>query len=52
MIPPKDLLPKLRQEAEDGRNVLEQVKYRVDWAKYQEREKRKEEEAKEQERGG
>ena len=51
LIPPKDLLPKLRKEAEDGKFVLQQIKGRVDWARYQEREKRKEEEAKEQERG-
>jgi len=31
--------------------VLDQVKYRVDWAKYQEMQKRKEEEALERERG-
>jgi splicing factor 3A subunit 1 len=51
LIPPKQLLPKLRKEAENGKLVLDQVKYRVEWAKYQEREKAKEEEAKEKERG-
>ena len=30
--------------------ILEQVKYRVEWAKYQERERQKEEELKERER--
>lgn len=31
--------------------ILDQVKYRVEWAKYQERERQKEEEAAERERG-
>ena len=31
--------------------VLDEVKYRVEWAKFQERERQKEEEAKEKERG-
>ena len=51
MIPPKDLLPKLRKETNEANVVLDQVKYRCEWAKYQEREKRKEEEAQEKERG-
>ncbi len=51
LIPPKDLLGKLRKEAEQPSYVLDQVRYRVEWAKFQEREKRKEEEALERERG-
>ncbi|KAK3603715.1 hypothetical protein CHS0354_023328 [Potamilus streckersoni] len=50
LIPPKDLLGKLRKECENYSVVLDQVKYRVDWAKYQESLKRKEEEAVERER--
>lgn len=51
LIPPKDLGGKLSKECEDYQTVLDQVKYRVDWAKYQEMQKRKEEEALERERG-
>lgn len=51
LIPPKDLGVRLSKECEDYQNVLDQVKYRVDWAKYQEMQKRKEEEALERERG-
>ncbi|CAH1787515.1 unnamed protein product [Owenia fusiformis] len=50
LIPPKDLLNKLRKDAEASKPVLEQVKYRVEWAKFQERERQKEEEAVERER--
>ncbi|KAI0212588.1 Splicing factor 3A subunit 1 [Lamellibrachia satsuma] len=50
LIPPKDLLPKLRKEAEDPKVALEQVKYRVEWARFQERERQKEEEKRERER--
>lgn len=50
LIPPKDLLGKLKKESEEYESVLEQVKYRVDWAKYQEMQRRKEEEAAERER--
>lgn len=51
LIPPKDLLGKLKTESEEYQNILDQVKYRVDWARYQEMQKRKEEEAAERERG-
>lgn len=44
-------MPKVRKEADNAKVILDQVKYRVDWAKFQEREKAKEEEAKEKERG-
>lgn len=50
LIPPKDLLGKLKKESDDYHEVLGHAKYRVEWAKFQEREKRKEEEAVERER--
>lgn len=50
LIPPKGLLIKLKKEAENPKDVLDQVKYRVEWAKFQERERKKEEEEKEKER--
>ncbi|XP_064614806.1 splicing factor 3A subunit 1-like [Liolophura sinensis] len=50
LIPPKDLLNKLKQESENPKAVLDEVNYRVEWAKHQDREKRKEEEAQERER--
>lgn len=50
LIPPKGLLQKLKKEAENSCEVLDQVKYRVEWAKFQERERKKEEEEREKER--
>ncbi|KAJ1092562.1 hypothetical protein NDU88_005672 [Pleurodeles waltl] len=50
LIPPKGLLAKLKKEAESPKDVLDQVRYRVEWAKFQERERKKEEEEKEKER--
>ncbi|KAL5004725.1 hypothetical protein ScPMuIL_018181 [Solemya velum] len=51
LIPPKDLQSKLSKESDDIKIVLEQVKYRcVEWARFQERERRKAEEAVERER--
>uniref|UniRef100_A0A0K8V3E0 Splicing factor 3A subunit 1 n=1 Tax=Bactrocera latifrons TaxID=174628 RepID=A0A0K8V3E0_BACLA len=54
LIPPKDLLNKLRIESSEGRNsmslVLEQVKYRANWQKHQEAQRRREEEKVEKER--
>ncbi|XP_018524612.1 splicing factor 3A subunit 1 isoform X2 [Lates calcarifer] len=50
LIPPKGLLTKLKKEAENPREVMDQVRYRVEWAKYQERERKKEEEEREKER--
>lgn len=50
LIPPKGLLQKLKREAENPREVLDQVRYRVEWAKFQERERKKEEEERERER--
>ncbi|XP_046904675.1 splicing factor 3A subunit 1 [Hypomesus transpacificus] len=50
LIPPKGLLVKLKREAENPREVMDQVRYRVEWAKFQERERKKEEEEREKER--
>lgn len=54
LIPPKDLLNKLRIESSEGRSsmnlVLEQVKYRANWQKHQEAQRRREEEKVEKER--
>lgn len=48
LIPPKDLIKKL--SLEDRKKVLEDVKYRANWIKHQEAQKRKEEEEAEKER--
>lgn len=54
LIPPKDLMAKLKLESEPGRAsmnvVLENVKYRANWLKHQEAQKRREEEKIERER--
>lgn len=54
LIPPKDLLAKLRTESAPGRasmlQVLEQVKYRANWQRHQEAQRRREEEKIERER--
>lgn len=54
LIPPKDLLGKLRSESAPGRSsmnqVLEQVKYRANWQRHQEAQRRREEEKIERER--
>lgn len=54
LIPPKDLQGKLRLEADHGRdgtnNILEHVKYRANWLKHQEAQRRREEEKVERER--
>ncbi|PIK60619.1 putative splicing factor 3A subunit 1 [Apostichopus japonicus] len=49
LIPPKDLQKKLR-EGNSMKAVLDEVQYRVEWEKLQEKKRRKEEEAKERER--
>jgi splicing factor 3A subunit 1 len=48
LIPPKDLIKRL--SAEERKKVLEDVKYRANWIKHQEAQKRKEEEEAEKER--
>ncbi|KAH8368971.1 hypothetical protein KR200_000749 [Drosophila serrata] len=54
LIPPKDLLGKLRAESAPGRasmnQVLEHVKYRANWQRHQEAQRRREEEKIERER--
>ncbi|XP_074105276.1 splicing factor 3A subunit 1 [Cotesia typhae] len=50
LIPPKDLLPRLRDESFNMEKILEDVKYRSEWLKYQEAQRRKEEEEMERER--
>lgn len=54
LIPPKELLPKLKKECEadrDGINqILDQVKYRANWQKHQDAARRREEEMAERER--
>jgi len=50
LIPPKDLLPRLKNEAFNMDKILEQVKYRAEYLKYQEAQRRKEEEELERER--
>lgn len=50
MIPPKDLPAKLKDESFNMDKILEEVKYRAEWLKYQDAQKRKEEEELERER--
>lgn len=50
LLPPKDMMSKLKEESESMSKILEQVKYRAEWIKYQEQQKQKEEEALERER--
>lgn len=51
LIPPKTLQNTLRDEISAMNNILEHVKYRAEWQKYQEAQRRKEEEVLERERG-
>uniref|UniRef100_A0A0V0G5J9 Splicing factor 3A subunit 1 n=1 Tax=Triatoma dimidiata TaxID=72491 RepID=A0A0V0G5J9_TRIDM len=50
LIPPKDMMSRLKDECHSVAGVLEQVRYRADWLRYQEMQKRKEEQALEKER--
>ncbi|KAK9503942.1 hypothetical protein O3M35_010395 [Rhynocoris fuscipes] len=50
LIPPKDMMTRLKDECHSVAGVLEQVRYRADWLRYQEMQKRKEEQALEKER--
>lgn len=50
LVPPKDVVSKLEEELDKPKSLLEDVKYRVDWHKYQERQRKREEEAAERER--
>lgn len=54
LIPPKDLLPKLKNELNNSKHgtshILDQVKYRANWLRHEEQQKRREEEKIERER--
>ncbi|XP_025079375.1 splicing factor 3A subunit 1-like [Pomacea canaliculata] len=50
LIPPKNLKESLGKESQGYKEILEQVRYRVEWLKFQERERKKEEDALEKER--
>lgn len=50
LVPGKDLMPRLKRESEDPKVILDQVRYRVEWTKLQEAQKRREEEEAERER--
>lgn len=50
LIPPRDIITSLEEDLKNPKRVLDQVKYRVEWHKYQERQRRREEEALERER--
>ncbi|KRT85423.1 hypothetical protein AMK59_38, partial [Oryctes borbonicus] len=50
LIPPKSMQQRLRDEARSAVAVLDQVKYRAEWLKYQEAQKAREEEILERER--
>lgn len=55
LIPPKDLMARLKTESSGGREssntILEQIKYRANWQRHQEAQKKREEEKVERERG-
>ncbi|XP_076454241.1 splicing factor 3A subunit 1-like [Babylonia areolata] len=50
LIPPKNLKEKLAAESQGYKKVLNDINYRVEWLKFQDREKKKEEDAAERER--
>uniref|UniRef100_A0A1B6EMQ9 Splicing factor 3A subunit 1 n=1 Tax=Cuerna arida TaxID=1464854 RepID=A0A1B6EMQ9_9HEMI len=50
LIPPKDMMFRLKDECSSMSAILEQVKYRAEWIKYQEAQRRKEEAQLEKER--
>ncbi|XP_078679823.1 splicing factor 3A subunit 1-like [Branchiostoma floridae x Branchiostoma belcheri] len=50
LIPPKNLMSKLKKEGDNPREIMNQVKYRVEWEKFQERERKREEDERERER--
>ncbi|XP_049842965.1 splicing factor 3A subunit 1 isoform X2 [Schistocerca gregaria] len=50
LIPPKELMFKLKEESSSMNVILDMVKYRAEWIKYQEAQRRKEEEELEKER--
>ncbi|XP_065683592.1 splicing factor 3A subunit 1 isoform X1 [Hydra vulgaris] len=50
LLPPADICKTLANDVMDCWKILDRVKYRVEWQRYQDREKRKEEDVKERER--
>lgn len=50
LLPSKDVMGRLKEETESKTKILEQVKYRSEWIRYQELQRAKEEEALERER--
>ncbi|XP_039262262.2 splicing factor 3A subunit 1-like [Styela clava] len=50
LIPPKNLMAKLKIEGENPKKILDDVKYRVEWTKHEDRIKAREKEAIEKER--
>lgn len=55
LIPPKELMGRLKSESSSGREsvnmVLDQVKYRANWQRHQDAQRKREEEKIERERG-
>ena len=45
LIPPRDLISGLEEEIKNPKTILDRVKYRVEWHKYHERQRRKDEDA-------
>ncbi|VDP10592.1 unnamed protein product [Soboliphyme baturini] len=50
LIPPKDIVHRLNREAENSKGLLESVRYRVEWGRYQKRLREREEAEAEKER--
>lgn len=50
LMPPKNLINDLKKESENQKVVMEKVRYRLEWTKIQEAERRREEEEAERER--
>lgn len=51
LIPSKELANKLANDIDNQQKIMDEVNYRVEWVKHQLRERAKEEEAVEKERG-
>ncbi|RDD44977.1 Splicing factor 3A subunit 1 [Trichoplax sp. H2] len=50
LIPPKDIVQKLKEDCRDSSNILDRVKYAVNWGKYKEEQRQKEEAEQDRER--
>lgn len=50
LMPPKDLMKRLKEESYDRQKILDDVKYRSEWQKHQDALRRKEEQLIEKER--